>query len=145
MRCTAANLPLHLAVWALRPCGVETDRGLKVVEAPANTNPNLNAQSGLFTLLTTTENLSVDGFYEQLHRERGIFLVPFGALNFQPIARVRFSSCCGTRTSMAHPCFPAQMALCARWPKPFSGLAKQWARPLRDELKARTVCVKRST
>jgi hypothetical protein len=56
----------HLAIWALARNSERVDRSLQVqfYDAPANTNPNLRAQSGLFTWWThdSANDLSLDEY-----------------------------------------------------------------------------------
>lgn len=53
----------HIVVWALCRKGLRTDgSGLFVYEAPGGTNPNLRAQSGLFTILSSEIDETVEDY-----------------------------------------------------------------------------------
>jgi len=72
-RLSGAKRATHLAVWALRRNEGREDGSLQpyFYEAPANTNPNLRAQSGLFTwwISDGTEDLSLDEYIAWLARK----------------------------------------------------------------------------
>lgn len=52
----------YLAVWALCHCDIDERDDLRVYEAPGGTNPNLRAQSGLFTLLVRGDDMEIKGY-----------------------------------------------------------------------------------
>lgn len=64
----------HLAVWALRRGGLDQPtEGPYFYEAPGGTNPNLSAQSGLFTMLRVDDgdDLSLEGHFVRLRKITG--------------------------------------------------------------------------
>ena len=64
----------HLAVWALHREGFPVDwHGESIFyEAPGGTNPNLNAQAGLFTVHHREDSPSLDGFLNDWRKHAAV-------------------------------------------------------------------------
>lgn len=81
------SLRTHLAVWALYRAGFPPDpRTAIFYEAPGGTNPNLNAQAGLFTIHDAEDNASLDVY---LNRARADLKVPFPQRILLPLTEAR--------------------------------------------------------